>query len=356
MNYLLQLLTKMNNILIIENDLDLLGKYSDVLKNSGYEVTAAFNSEIGINLALSKLPSLILCNTVLSNIDGFGVLSILSKNPSTTKIPFVFLNALSTPDIVKKGIACGADDFVTKPFQCDQLVRSVEGRINKNQNQTSLPISEANNNHPHNGTGLEKLFDLISQCKIRHIKKKQTLYYESDHSQWLYLLIEGCIKTLKLTDDGRQMITGLYKPNSFIGLDTLLLDDPWLESAEATQDSSLYLISKSAIIDLLNEHVGLNQHFIKILSANLREKKDQLVELAYESVRKRLTQVLVRLNKNAVPIDQIDICRDELAGLAGIATETVSRILTDFRERGLIERNGSQIHIMDLGGLIKMKS
>lgn len=344
MNYLIQVLTKMNNILIIENDLDLLGKYSDVLKNSGYEVTAAFNSEIGINLALSTLPSLILCNTVLSNIDGFGVLSILSKNPSTTKIPFVFLNALSTPDIVKKGIACGADDFVTKPFQGDQLVRSVEGRINKN------------NNHPHNGTGLEKLFDLISQCKIRHIKKKQTLYYESDHSQWLYLLIEGCIKTLKLTDDGRQMITGLYKANSFIGLDTLLLDDPWLESAEATQDSSLYLISKSAIIDLLNEHVGLNQHFIKILSANLREKKDQLVELAYESVRKRLTQVLVRLNKNAVPIDQIDICRDELAGLAGIATETVSRILTDFRERGLIERNGSQIHIMDLGGLIKMKS
>ncbi|QIH32824.1 response regulator [Sphingobacterium sp. DR205] len=334
----------MNNILIIENDLDLLGKYSDVLKKSGYEVTAAFNSEIGINLALSTLPSLILCNTVLSDIDGFGVLSILSKNPSTTKIPFVFLNALSTPDIVKKGIACGADDFVTKPFQGDQLIRSVEGRINKN------------NNHPHNGTGLEKLFDLISQCKIRHIKKKQTLYYESDHSQWLYLLIEGCIKTLKLTDDGRQMITGLFKPNSFIGLDTLLLDDPWLESAEATQDSSLYLISKSAIIDLLNEHVGLNQHFIKILSANLREKKDQLVELAYESVRKRLTQVLVRLNKNAVPIDQIDICRDELAGLAGIATETVSRILTDFRERGLIERNGSQIHILDFGGLIKMKS
>ncbi|TDQ76385.1 response regulator [Sphingobacterium yanglingense] len=346
----------MKNILIIENDPDLLGKYSDILRNSGYEVTAALNSKLGINLAISKLPSLILCNTVLSDIDGFGVLSVLSRNPSTTKIPFVFLNALSTPDIVKKGIACGADDFVTKPFQGGQLVRSVEARINKNKNQTSLPISEVDNIHPHNGKGLEKLIDLISQCKIRHIKKKQMLYYESDHSQWLYLLIEGCIKTLKLTDDGRQMITGLYKPKSFIGLDTLLLDDPWLESAEATQNSSLYFISKSAIIDLLNEHVELNQHFIKILSANLHEKEDQLIELAYESVRKRLAQVLVRLNKDAVPIDQLDICRDELAGLAGIAIETVSRILTDFKERGLIERNGSQIQIIDLYGLIKMKS
>lgn len=347
----------MKNILIIENDPELLGKYSDILRNSGYEVIVAIHSEIGISLAISKLPDLILCNTVLSDINGFEILSLLSKNPLTNKIPFVFLNAFSTSDIVKKGIACGADDFVTKPFQGNQLVRSVEARINKNkdQNWASLPINNPIGNH-HNGKGLEKLLDLISQCKIRHIKKKQTLYYESDHSQWLYLLVEGCIKTLKLTDDGRQMITGLYKPKSFIGLDTLLLDEPWLESAEATQNSSLYFISKSAIIDLLNEHVELNQHFIKILSANLHEKEDQLIELAYESVRKRLAQVLVRLNKDAVPIDQIDICRDELAGLAGIATETVSRILTDFKERGLIERNGSQIQIIDLDGLIKMKS
>ncbi|WP_164108723.1 MULTISPECIES: cyclic nucleotide-binding domain-containing protein [Sphingobacterium] len=348
----------MKSILIIENNPELLGKYSDILRNSGYQVTIALNSDLGINLAISELPNLILCNTVLSNIDGFGVLSVLSKNPLTSKIPFVFLNSQSTPDIIKKGIAWGADDFVTKPFHGNQLIRAVEARINKNKDHSwaSLPIIESNSNHRHKGKGMERLIDLISQCKIRHVKKKQTLYYESDHSQWLYLLVEGCIKTLKLTADGRQMITGLYKPKSFIGLDTLLLDEPWPESAEATQNSSLYFISKSAIIDLLNEHVELNQHFIKILSANLHEKEDQLIELAYESVRKRLAQVLVRLNKDTIPIDQIDICRDELAGLAGIATETVSRILTDFKERGLIERNGSQIQIIDLDGLIKMKS
>lgn len=349
----------MKNILIIEDDPDLRNKYADTLKSSGYNVTMALNSIIGINLAISILPDLILCNTVLCNIDGFEVLSVLSTNPLTTQIPFIFLNSVSTPNIVKRGIECGADDFITKPFQSNQLVRAVEARINKNKNLnwTLLSVSEPHNNHHlHDGKGLEKMFELISESKIRHIKKKQTLFYESDHSQWLYLLVKGCIKTLKLTSDGRQLITGLYKPKSFIGLDTLFLDEPWTESAEATENSSLHFIPKSAIIDLLNEHVELNQHFIKILSSNLHEKEDQLVELAYESVRKRLAKVIVRLSKEAIPIDQIDISRDELAGLAGIATETVSRILSDFKERGLIERNGSQIQILDVNGLIKMRS
>lgn len=348
----------MKRILIIENDPELQGKYLDILKNSGYEVIEASKSDIGINLAISKLPDLILCNTELLTLDGFEVLSVISANPLTDRIPFIFLNCESTPDLVKKGIESGADDFITKPFHGNQLVRCVEARINrtKSNDLTLLPLGEISNSNLRTSKGLEKLLELISQSKIRHVKKKQTLFYENDHSQWIYLLVEGSIKTLKLTKDGRELITGLYKPKSLIGLDTLLLDEPWTESAEATENSSLYFIPKSAIIDLLNEYVELNQHFIKILSTSLHEKEDQLVELAYQSVKKRLAQVLIRLNKDAIPIDQIDISRDELAGLAGIATETVSRILTDFKERELIERNGSQIQIIDLEGLINIKS
>lgn len=348
----------MKRILIIESNPELLEKYADILKSSGYEVIKALNGDEGIHLATSEDPCIILCNTVLIDRDGFEVLSILSTNTLTTQIPFVFLNTDSTADVVKKAIDCGADDFITTPFQSNQLIRCVEIRIrrSKNQNWTLLSLDEPHNNHLHNSKGLEKMMELISQSKIRHIRKKQTLFYESDYSQWIYLLVEGCIKTLKLTNDGRQLITSLYKPNSFIGLDTLLTDDAWTESAEAIENSALYFISKSAIMGLLNEHVELNQHFIKILSANLHEKEEQLVELAYESVRKRLAQVLIRLSKHAIPIDQIEISREELAGLAGIATETVSRILTDFKERGLIERNGSQIQIIDIDSLMKIKN
>lgn len=348
----------MKSILIIEKKTEIINQYTETLKKSGYEVIPAPSSNIGINLATYKVPDLILCNTDLTDIDGFEVLSILSGNSSTTNIPFIFLNPNASPEIIQKGLQLGADDFITKPFQGNQLLRSIKARLDKPKNEyrSSLPIDSSINYAISKNKSLEKLGELISQSKTRHIKKKQTLYYEGDYSQWLYLLVEGCIKTLRLTKDGRQLITGLYKPKSFIGLNTLFIDEPLTESAEAIENSSLYIISKVAVIDILNKYPEINHHFIRILSLNIQEKEEQLVELAYESVRKRLARVLIRINKDTVPIDHIDISRDELAGLAGIATETVSRILSDFKERGLIERSGSQIEIIDHESLENMKN
>ncbi|MFZ4263801.1 response regulator [Sphingobacterium sp. HJSM2_6] len=348
----------MRNILIIESDETLLNKYSDILKLSGYNVISTHNSQKGIELAMNILPSLILCNISIPDLHGFEVLSILLNNPLTSSIPFVFLNSTSSNEVVKKGLELGADDFITKPFQSNQLIRSVEARINKAKNQKwkSLPINESYNITSNFDKGFEELFELISKSKIRHLKKKQTLFYESDYSQWIYLLVEGSIKTYKLTNDGRQLITGLYTSKSFIGVGTLFLEEPLTESAEAVKNTSVYFLLKSDISELLNKHVQLNKYFMILLSNFLQEKDEQLVELAYNSVRKKLAQVLIKLSKTSVPIDDIDISRDELAGLAGIANETVSRILTDFKEKGLIERNGSQIQILDYNGLLNIKS
>lgn len=348
----------MKKILIIENNSDLLNRYSSTLQNAGYEVITSLNSDVGINLAINIKPHLVLCNPQLDDMDGFEVLSKLTKNPLTTQIPIIFIKPTSTSDEIKYGIQYGADDFITNPFQSNQLIRSVEARINRDNdhNSVQLPLNKLHTNSLPTVKSLERLHELIAQSKVRHLKKKQTLYFEGDYSQWLYYLVEGSIKTLKLTNDGRELIMGLYKPKSFIGLDSLLLDEAFNHTAEATMNSSLYFISKSAVLELMNEHVELNQHFLRILSTTIHEKEDKLVELAYESVKKRLAKALIRLVRDSVPIDIIDISRDELAGLAGVATETVSRILTDFKEKGLIERNGSQIQILDLEGLMDIKN
>jgi CRP-like cAMP-binding protein len=106
---------------------------------------------------------------------------------------------------------------------------------------------------------------------------------------------------------------------------------------------------------VLEAHPQLSQQFIRILSDNIHEKEEQLVEIAYESVRKRLAQVLVRLSRTInTPI--LTVSREELAGLAGIATETVSRVLTDFRDEGIIEKDNGQIKILDPLRLSNMKS
>ncbi|WP_214225541.1 cyclic nucleotide-binding domain-containing protein [Pedobacter sp. B4-66] len=345
----------MKNILIIESNLKLIEEYSDTLKNAGYQITTALDGDTGINEAINTAPQLILCNTNLFRIDGFGVLAVLSKNPITAQIPFIFISLNSKLTSLRKGMEMGADDFITRPFQNNQLVRAVDARINKLKTRNPNPKTFDSNKFE-NLEGLQKLYEVVFQSNNKRLKKKQTLYFDGDHSQGIYFLDEGCIKTIKLNNDGRELITGLYKSKSFIGLDSLLLNSPLTESAEAVENSSVYFISKKTVLDLLDEYTELNQHIIKILSINLKQKDDQLMELAYESVRKRLSKVLIRLNNDASPIDHINISRDELAGLTGIATETVSRILSDFKDQGFIEKNGSQIHIIDLDSLKKIKN
>ncbi len=204
--------------------------------------------------------------------------------------------------------------------------------------------------------GAKELKELIALRKIRHIKKKQVLYYHGDEPLGLYLLMSGSVKTLKLTEDGRELTTGLYQPDDFIGINALLLDESFAETAEAIEDSSVCLLPREAMLNLINKYPDISSKFIKILSNDVREKEEQLLELAYHSVRKRLAQVLIRLNHMGGSSDQFKISREELAALAGMATETVSRTLSNFKEEGLIEKKGSYIEIKDVARLQKMKN
>jgi CRP-like cAMP-binding protein len=159
-----------------------------------------------------------------------------------------------------------------------------------------------------------------------------------------------------MAEDGRELMTGLYKPEDYLGVTALLLEEPFNETAEAVEDSSVCMLPREAIVTLLNRYPAIGNQFIRILSNNIREKEEQLLQLAYNSVRKRLAQVLVRLSKQSVEPAQFKISREELAAMAGMATETVSRTLTDFKEEGLIEKKGSQVSIINLDRLTKMKN
>ncbi|MNY28644.1 cAMP-activated global transcriptional regulator CRP [compost metagenome] len=110
--------------------------------------------------------------------------------------------------------------------------------------------------------------------------------------------------------------------------------------------------------DLLNRYPDVARQFIEILSNNLQEKEEQLLQLAYHSVRKRMAEVLTRLCKQEQEGTELTlrISRDNLAAMAGMATETVSRILSDFKDEGIIERKGSQIVILDQLRLQQMKN
>jgi len=204
--------------------------------------------------------------------------------------------------------------------------------------------------------GSAELKNLIAERKVRQIKKKQILYYEGDQPQGIYLVLEGSIKTLKIAEDGRELVTGLYTAENYLGINSLLLDEAQTEAAEALEDSAVCLLPKEMVMNLLTRYPDVSQQFMRILSNDIREKEEQLLQLAYHSVRKRMSQVLLRLNQQLTSRDDFKISREELAAMAGMATETVSRTLTDFKMEGLIERRGSQIRLLDTNRLMKMKN
>lgn len=349
----------MKTVLIIQNNADIRESCCNILNLSGYHVLQSDCGKSGVKLATQHQPDLILCDIVMPDLDGYGIFYLLSKNKITAEIPFIFLTATADRIDYRKAMEMGADDYLTKPFDDVELLHAIEARINKCQRQKVLYSSTFQNLEQLSsdaGDGVKELKELINDLKIKRIKKKQVLYDEGDNPPGLYLIVDGKLKTVKRTLDGRQLITGLYKADDYMGLNAVLLDEAFTESAEATENASLYLLPKELLINLLNKYPEVSRQFIKMLSNEIHEKEEQLLELAYLSVRKRIAQVLLRLSRKSPVASMLDISREELAALAGVAIETVSRTLSDFKEEGFIEKNGNQVELIDIARITKIKS
>jgi len=349
----------MKTVLIIEDNNDIRESTAEILQLSGYKVLQAVNGKIGVDLATQQLPDIILCDIMMPELDGYGVLYMLNKNPETATIPFIFLTAKAERIDFRKGMEMGADDYLTKPFDDVELLKAIESRLAKKQQHEaffnrSLQNLEILAAGP--GKGIAELKTLIAGRKIRQIRKKQVLYYEGDQPNGLYLVLEGAIRTYKLAEDGRELMMNLYKADDYLGVHALLLDEAYTESAETLEDTAVCLLPKDAVLNLMNRYPDVSVQFIKILANNILEKEEQLLQLAYHSVRKRLAQTLVKLSQQLPDPTQFKILRDELAAMAGMATETVSRTLSDFKDEKLIEKKGSHIQILDLNRLMKMKN
>ncbi len=347
-------------IQIIEDNDDIRESIIEILELANYEVINADNGKTGIELATQHLPDLILCDIMMPELDGYGVLYLLSKNPQTASIPFIFLTAKAERVDVRKGMEMGADDYLTKPFDDMELLNAVESRLNKKQKQEALYSRSLDsiNGLLSNASGMQELSKVVAQRKLRTIKKKQVIYYEGDAIAGIYLVIKGKVKTFKLTPDGRELMVGIYTDDEYFGIPSLLLNEPHAETAEAMEDSTICMLPKELMEELLGKYPDIGRQFIKILSNNLLDREQQLLQLAYFSVRKRLAEVLIRLYKQEQSDDPLNIkvSRDNLAALAGMATETVSRILSDFKSEDIIERKGSHIQILNLQMLQEMKN
>ncbi|MEO8395779.1 MAG: response regulator [Chloroflexota bacterium] len=123
----------MTCILIIEDNLTLREDIAEALEYEGYSVLTAANGVVGVASALSALPDLILCDVMMPKLDGYGVLSALRAQPSTSSIPFIFLTAKADRLDVRQGMDLGADDYLIKPHTTPELLAAVRTRLEKHR-------------------------------------------------------------------------------------------------------------------------------------------------------------------------------------------------------------------------------
>ncbi|MGI8501040.1 MAG: EAL domain-containing response regulator [Hassallia sp.] len=121
----------MTKILVIEDEKFVRENLLELLEAEDFQTVPAANGRIGLELVTSENPDLILCDMMMPEIDGYGVLATLRQNPVTATIPFIFLTAKSSRSDFRQGMNLGADDYLTKPFTRAELLSAIEGRLNK---------------------------------------------------------------------------------------------------------------------------------------------------------------------------------------------------------------------------------
>lgn len=346
-------------ILIIEDHDEIRANVVEILEMAMYNVLEAENGMTGTEMAIKHLPDLILCDIMMPELDGYGVLYMLNKHTQTADIPFIFLTAKAEHADLRKGMELGADDYLIKPFDGMELLNAVDIRLRKKlaKEQNQQNIKEEFKLMVAKNDGLVAFKTIVNGHKTRDFKKNRVVYYEGDQGKGLYLITSGKIKTIKLSQDGRELMTGMYSAGDYIGISAILTNSPYTDTATAIEDSQLCLIPTDQLEDMLGLYPEVARKFIQLLSRDNQEKEEQLLQLAYHSVRKKMAGTLIKLHQQlADKLTGFNITREDLAAMACMATETVSRTLTDFRDEKLIARLGTNITVLNFDGLSKMKN
>lgn len=342
-------------ILVIEDQDDVRENIVELLDLSNYKVLDAPNGKAGVKSALEHVPDLILCDIMMPEMDGYEVLYLLMKNPSTSSIPFIFLTAKAEKEDFRKGMNLGADDYITKPFEEMELLGAIERRLTKydglKNSQNNEQLLQAASKYPN-------LESILENQKTRKFKKKDIIYREGDYASYAYMIRSGKVKTYKINVDGKEFIHDVLTNGAFLGEKALIKDTDRTEFAMAMEETELVLIPRQDFQDLLFQNREVSGRFIKMLSENLVEREKELMDMAYNTVRKRTADALMKLyEKYREENDPVSfkVARADLAGMVGTAPESVIRILSELKQDGLIEIDSSQITVLKPDQISKIK-
>lgn len=344
----------MHSILVIDDNTDIRENTAEILSLAGYKTYTAENGKKGVEIAIKEKPSIIICDIMMPELDGYGVLHLLKKNSDTENIPFIFLTAKTERADFRKGMEMGADDYITKPFDDLELLKAIEIRLRK------LDILQGKYSQDEQGVnefmkelkGYGFLNMHLDNYDSEDLSKKQTLYSEGKRPKYLYYLKKGKIKTFKVHDDGKEYITNLYSEGDFMGHLALLETKSYDDTAEVLEEAEVVMVPSDEFLTAVYNDMSIAGKFIRLIANDVKEKEERLLHLAYDSLRKRVAKALVdintKFNKDKTAEKSIDISREDIAQYIGTATESLIRTLSDFKSEKLIEIKEGKIKIINL--------
>jgi DNA-binding response OmpR family regulator len=335
-------------ILVIEDNNDIRENTAEILELAGYDVLTAENGRRGVDVATREKPNVIICDIMMPELDGYGVLHLLRKNPDTENVPFIFLTAKTERSDFRKGMEMGADDYITKPFDDSELLNAVEVRLKKSeileQKYPSSPTGLAQFIKDIKASGMME--QLSEEYEVNSYDKKITLYHEGKRPRFLYYLFKGKVKCIKDHEDGKEYITNLYSEGDFIGYTALIEDINYDDTAIILEDAEIMLIPREEFLQMIYSDINIATKFIHIITQNVKEKEERLLNLAYSSLRKRVAKALVDIVDKFGITDKtkpIEISREEIAQYIGTATESLNRTISDFKAENLIDISKGKI-------------
>jgi len=343
----------MKSILVIDDNADIRDNTAEILELAGYKTFTAENGKQGVDIAVKEKPSIIVCDIMMPELDGYGVLHLLRRNPETQSIPFIFLTAKTERSDFRKGMEMGADDYITKPFDDIELLNAIEVRLKKSEilefkySPTQQGVSQFIQDVKDSGL----IKQLSEQYDIESYPKKQAVYQEGKRPRFLFYLSKGKVKAFRAHPDGKEYITDIYSQGDFIGYSAIIEDKIYNDAAMVLEEAEIMQIPREDFLQMIYNDITIATKFIRIITQNVKEKEERLLNLAYSSLRKRIAKALVDIHSKFNTGDQnkpIEFSREEIAQYVGTATESLIRTLSDYKAEKLIEIKEGKITIANM--------
>lgn len=188
-------------------------------------------------------------------------------------------------------------------------------------------------------------------------KKHQIIFHEDAPCQGFYIMRSGRAKLIKSTSAGRQVILKLVNPGGFIGEHAVFENISYAFTAEAMEDSEICFINKEDFFEILKGKPEIALKIMSILSGELRAARTQVIDMALKNAEERMAGLLMNLakeygkSKNDGIVLGLSLTRGELAEMIGVSQETAIRIISRFRDVGLINTYYRQITVLNEEGM-----